>query len=371
MKKSAFSASLIYFIVVCVFCVIRMLNSFHLLSFMGEVGNYIVNGFLQIGMLLLFSILMFKIMNKKSLKRTFRDFNYERISFKVVLISIGLGVVVYFLNVFVSSFFYAILESLGYSSSSGSGGGVVSIWTLVLGLIFTAILPAICEENLHRGMLLTSTSGLGMKNSILLTGLMFGLLHLNIEQFFYATLIGFFLGFVCYVSGSIYPCMIIHFMNNGISVLLSYLTASGTLHGGFFTQLNTILANNVVVGFVVMFITILVLVILLVVLTRLLLKVSFEDSIREKQKVMQNLATRVNYLNDVEKIKGEEAENEKMFMFMSMEEIKKFMQDNPDAIVVPKPKREKSETRTKILLIASIVLSSAVTLFTLIWGIIC
>ena len=248
---------------------------------------------------------------------------------------------------------------------------MVSIWTLVLGLIFTAILPAICEENLHRGMLLSNTSGLGMKNSILLTGLMFGLLHLNIEQFFYATLIGFFLGFVCYVSGSIYPCMIIHFMNNGISVLLSYLTASGTLHGGFFTQLNTILANNVVVGFVVMFITILVLVILLVVLTRLLLKVSFEDSIREKQKVMQNLATRVNYLNDVEKIKGEEAENEKMFMFMSMEEIKKFMQDNPDAIVVPKPKREKMETRTKILLIASIVLSSAVTLFTLIWGIIC
>ena len=160
-------------------------------------------------------------------------------------------------------------------------------------------------------------------------------------------------------------------MNNGISVLLSYLTASGTLHGGFFTQLNTILANNVVVGFVVMFITILVLVILLVVLTRLLLKVSFEDSIREKQKVMQNLATRVNYLNDVEKIKGEEAESEKQFVFMSMEEIKRFMQDNPDAIVVPKPKREKMETRTKILLIASIVLSSAVTLFTLIWGIIC
>ena len=111
MKKSAFSASLIYFIVVCVFCVIRMLNSFRLLSFMGDVGNYVVNGFLQIGMLFLFSILIYKVMTKKSLKNTLYDFNYSKVSFKVVLISIGLGVVVYFLNVFVSSFFYAIWVS--------------------------------------------------------------------------------------------------------------------------------------------------------------------------------------------------------------------------------------------------------------------
>ena len=373
-KKYAFASSLIYFIVVCIFVTIRMLNYFGLLSFLGDYGTYIVNGILQLGILFFFSIFMFKFLAKQSLKKTLYNFSYTKVSFRVVLISIGLGVVVYFLNIFIASFFNAILTSMGYEFSSSSSTGSVTIWTLVLGLIFTAVLPAICEENLHRGMLLFGNTGMGMKNNILLTGLMFGLLHMNIEQFFYATIIGIFLNFVLYITESVYPCMIIHFMNNGIGVLLSYLTATNTIQGGLFAKLNEITANNALVGFILIFIIVLVLVVLLLYLVRLLIKYSFEDGFKAKQKAVQQLVSRVGFFNDIQKIKSGESyddfltDEEKGLAFLSLEELKDKIQENPENFVIQKPKREKMETRTKILLIASIVLMSAVTLFTFIWG---
>ena len=349
-----------------------MMSQFGLFSFMGEIGGYVLNVILQVGFLLLFSFFMFKTLNKQKARDTLDNFGYHKISWKVILISVAIGVIIYFLNIFVSSFFFNILTSVGYKPSSSSSTGTVNGWTLVLGLIFTAILPAVCEENLHRGMLIFGNRGIGMKNNILLTGLMFGLLHLNIEQFFYATLIGIFLGFVAYVSESIYPCMIIHFMNNGISVLLSYLSRTGATSGGVITYINELLQGNPIGGFIFVFFLVLVLVFCLMYLVKLLIRMSFEENIKSRQKFVLDLATKINFLNDVNKIKTDKKDDEKMvdtdLAFMSIEDMKTFLQNHPDAIVVPKTKKQKMEVRTKILIIASIVLSAAITLFTFIWG---
>ena len=368
-KKSISSTSLIYFIVVCLFVLVRMLNHFKLFSFLGSSGTYIINAVMQIGILFLFSIITYKSMTKKTFKATFEDFNYKKVSFKVIVIAIGLGVVIYFLNVFVSSFFYAILDSVGYESPYTSSSGEVNGWTLVLGLIFTAILPAVCEENLNRGMLLNGTRCLGMKKCILLNGLLFGLLHLNIEQFFYASLIGFFLGFVVYVTDSIYPCMIIHFMNNGIGTVLSFLTKKDVITGGIFQQLSKLTASNPVVGFLIMFIVLLVLVVLLFVLTRMLLRVSVEDSFRERQKELDELFTKFSYFDEVDKIQNEGEEVGLEEALEDIDKLKDFFEEHPDAVVVTH-KKEKMDFTSKALLIATIVLSSIVTIFTFIWGVI-
>ena len=165
-------------------------------------------------------------------------------------------------------------------------------------------------------------------------------------------------------------------MNNGIGVLLSYLTNANVIQGGLFTKLNELLISNAAVGFVVMLIIVLVLVFLLFYLVRLLIKYSFEDGFKAKQKAVQQLATRVGFFSDIEKIKnGEDVDedsvlsnSDKQLAFLSFDELKEKIKENPENFVVQKPKKEKMETRTKILLIASIVLMSAVTLFTFIWG---
>ena len=52
-KKEVFSTSLIYFVVVCLFVTIRILNGFNLFSFMGEAESYVLGGVLQVGILFL------------------------------------------------------------------------------------------------------------------------------------------------------------------------------------------------------------------------------------------------------------------------------------------------------------------------------
>ena len=91
-----------------------------------------------------------------------------------------------------------------------------------MSIVLVAILPGFCEEFVHRGLLVKGFSELGVKKTIIYSGLLFGLMHLNISQFFYATLIGCLLVVLVMASGSIIPAMIVHFMNNLINVYLSY-----------------------------------------------------------------------------------------------------------------------------------------------------
>ena len=70
-------------------------------------------------------------------------------------------------------------------------------------LLLVAILPAFCEEFIHRGVLLQGIKHAGFKKAIVISSLMFGLIHFNIQQFFYAFIIGLILGFVSVVAKNI------------------------------------------------------------------------------------------------------------------------------------------------------------------------
>jgi membrane protease YdiL (CAAX protease family) len=83
----------------------------------------------------------------------------------------------------------------------------------------------VCEEIAHRGMLFNGLSSLGTKNAIIYSSILFGLMHLNISQFFYAAIIGAILAVLTIASGSIIPAMIVHFLNNFINVVISYVDA--------------------------------------------------------------------------------------------------------------------------------------------------
>jgi len=57
---------------------------------------------------------------------------------------------------------------------------------------------------------------------LIFSSILFGLMHLNIQQFFYAMVLGCLMGIVVIVADSIYPAMIIHFMNNALSIYFTY-----------------------------------------------------------------------------------------------------------------------------------------------------
>lgn len=108
-----------------------------------------------------------------------------------------------------------------------TGAGV---WWYALVL---AVLPALSEELLFRGFLLT-----GLRRrftplmAVFLSSLLFGLFHLNVFQFLPALVLGTVLGLLTVKSGSILPAMLYHLLHNGVQIYLTSQAQALTLADG-------------------------------------------------------------------------------------------------------------------------------------------
>ena len=81
----------------------------------------------------------------------------------------------------------------------------------------------ICEEILFRGFILRAYEKLGMWQNIIITALLFSILHLNIQNLLAPFFLGIILGFVVYKTNSIFAGILGHFVNNAISVTWGYV----------------------------------------------------------------------------------------------------------------------------------------------------
>ena len=90
-------------------------------------------------------------------------------------------------------------------------------YTVILEFLVLCMVPAVCEEFLFRGAILSNLLPFGRTNAILISALLFGLMHQNFAQFFYAFCAGIVLGLVFERTESIWSCMILHMTNNFFS----------------------------------------------------------------------------------------------------------------------------------------------------------
>jgi sodium transport system permease protein len=99
-------------------------------------------------------------------------------------------------------------------------------------ILLVAVTPAICEELVFRGVLLQGLSRrFPMWRSIAFSALIFGAFHLSsatVIRFLPTAWIGLLLGYVVWHSRSIFPGMLMHFVNNATAVVL---VSSPTLQG--------------------------------------------------------------------------------------------------------------------------------------------
>ncbi len=99
-------------------------------------------------------------------------------------------------------------------------------WQWGLAIFAVCILPSIAEEVLFRGILLNSAKSFGTIIAIGYSALSFALFHFNLAQFVYPLLYGAVLSFIAYKTGTIVYGMIMHCVNN---VLTLILTRTGAL----------------------------------------------------------------------------------------------------------------------------------------------
>lgn len=96
---------------------------------------------------------------------------------------------------------------------------------LWLNLIIIALLPAVVEEFIFRGLILNGYKKRNPLKAIVLSAFLFGLIHMNINQFSYAFVIGFIFALLAYATGSLLPSIMAHFLINGTSVVMSHIFA--------------------------------------------------------------------------------------------------------------------------------------------------
>ena len=90
-------------------------------------------------------------------------------------------------------------------------------------LALVALTPAICEEALFRGPILHGLRArAGPAAAVVLTGLLFGIFHLELSRILPIALLGVLLSLVALQSRSILPAMLAHFLNNASLVGLAY-----------------------------------------------------------------------------------------------------------------------------------------------------
>lgn len=95
-------------------------------------------------------------------------------------------------------------------------------------LFVFALTPAVCEEFLFRGFVLSAMNQYSRVWAVVLSAAMFGLMHvltsnvLAVERFLPAMFMGLILGLVAIRTGSIWPGVLLHALHNGGLLSLSY-----------------------------------------------------------------------------------------------------------------------------------------------------
>jgi membrane protease YdiL (CAAX protease family) len=102
-----------------------------------------------------------------------------------------------------------------------------SVPELILMIFIVAVTPAICEETLFRGYFQrTMERKIGAK-SFILTGIIFGLFHMQPLSLVALSVLGMLFSFFYYRSKSIFPSSASHFTNNLVAVLILYTQTKG------------------------------------------------------------------------------------------------------------------------------------------------
>lgn len=109
---------------------------------------------------------------------------------------------------------------------SNASVSIVSEGNIWISAIYTVLMAPVFEEILFRKLICDRVIKYGQRTAIIISGLMFGLFHMNFNQFFYAAFLGAFFAFIYVKTGNLKYTIGLHMMVNFL----------GGVVGGLFLQ---------------------------------------------------------------------------------------------------------------------------------------
>ena len=142
---------------------------------------------------------------------------------KTAIFFIGLSVCA-FANI-ANSFCGQLFGSLGIDYNVDYGDNPSGFFGFLLSLIATAVVPPLVEEFACRGIILGCLRRFGDGFAVLISAILFGLMHGNFDQMPFAFMVGLALGYIVVKTDSLWIAVAVHAANNFISVAFEYLLA--------------------------------------------------------------------------------------------------------------------------------------------------
>lgn len=115
--------------------------------------------------------------------------------------------------------FASVMEGLGISTDMGSLPNDGSVLSGICYFIIIAVLPAFAEEFAFRGVVLQLLRPYGTVLAVVGSAFAFGIMHGTLIQIPFAFAGGLFFGYIVVRTGSIWPSVLLHFLNNALSVV--------------------------------------------------------------------------------------------------------------------------------------------------------
>jgi membrane protease YdiL (CAAX protease family) len=148
-------------------------------------------------------------------------FRLHPLSFRQVLRTIAVGLLAWAFTLMTGSALIQLVEL--------AGGKMPPLYTEILkqpypvALFTLALLPPFSEELSFRGYILSQLRPLGVRASIIATGVLFGVMHQSLVRLIPLSLFGIILCEAVQRTRSLWAGSLMHFLNNGILLSLTYL----------------------------------------------------------------------------------------------------------------------------------------------------
>jgi len=226
-NRKIYNASfIVYFGMLVLVALLRLLfywGAFDWLPEAEEWGDFVWSFVTQILILGMIPVLIIALYMKKGAKGTL-DYLQVKKPKAYHFLGFALGIAGYLSVIFIVNIWLMILGMFGYSYNPPPSV-IDTFGKYALAVVLTAVLPGICEEITHRGLLLRAHKMTGASETkiVIMGGLFFGLFHMNTPQTLFTALMGCVMVYITLKSKSILPAVFMHFTNNFLSVTAGYI----------------------------------------------------------------------------------------------------------------------------------------------------
>ena len=160
---------------------------------------------------------------------TIRGMGFEgRFSLWATLLVIPLSVALICMGQPLAEGFVRLVALIGYDTSAATSIMPSTPGELAATLILVALLPAIAEEYVFRGCVARAFARKGYVFAVFMSALLFAIMHGSPLQLVHQFLIGVVCAVLFFATRSLWPPMILHFLNNAIALVLGYVQNRGS-----------------------------------------------------------------------------------------------------------------------------------------------